>query len=222
MVECPERRRGGADTGGEGKALANDRWELSSDNAYSVLGVRHDADDADIAAAYRSLARVYHPDVAGESGNARMSRINAAWDRLRDPRRRDDYDRELGIYPVRRAPPRREPIKRTFGRASTQTQTTGPRATSTPVRHRRDGTGGAGPPPGRPSGSVLQFGRHLGWSIGEVARVDPGYLEWLEHRREGAPFADEIDDTLVRTGYRAVARRPRPKQEKSRRSWRRR
>ena len=41
----------------------------------------------------------------------------------------------------------------------------------------RDGTGGAGRPPGRPSGSVLTFGRHLGWSIGEIARVDPGYLD---------------------------------------------
>jgi hypothetical protein len=69
---------------------------------------------------------------------------------------------------------------------------------------------------------VLQFGRHVGWSIGEVARVDPGYLEWLEVRREGAPFADEIDAMLVRTGYRPAPRRPRPTQEKLRRSWRRR
>jgi curved DNA-binding protein CbpA len=200
--------------------LANDRWD-SGDTAYSVLGVRHDADDADIAAAYRSLARVYHPDVAGESGNARMSRINAAWDRLRDPRRRDAYDRELGIYPVRRAPRQRETARQPSS-TSTRSQAAHPSAPAPPVRHRRDGTGGAGPPPGRPSGSVLQFGRHVGWSIGEVARVDPGYLEWLEQRREGAPLADEIDDTLVRTGYRSSARRPRPKQEKARRSWRRR
>src|SRR5262245_18167501 len=97
LVECTERRRGAS----RGKPLMqNDRWDLTGENAYTVLGVRHDADDADIAAAYRSLARVYHPDVVGEGGNARMSRINAAWDRLRDTRRRDAYDRELGIYPV--------------------------------------------------------------------------------------------------------------------------
>jgi hypothetical protein len=65
---------------------------------------------------------------------------------------------------------------------------------------------------------VLSFGRHLGWSIGEIARVDPGYLEWLEHRREGAPYADEIDDTLVRAGFRETHRRPRPQQK---RRWRR-
>jgi curved DNA-binding protein CbpA len=203
--------------------LANDRWDLSGDNAYSVLGVRHDADDADIAAAYRSLARVYHPDIAGDSGNARMSRINAAWDRLRDPRRRDAYDRELGIYPVRRAPRRHEPARATAGAARAASHgAAAPAALSRALRHRRDGTGGAGPPPGRPSGSVIEFGRHLGWSIGEIARVDPGYLEWLEHRREGAPYADEIDDTLVKVGFRSIPRRPRPQPQTRRRGWRRR
>ena len=67
---------------------------------------------------------------------------------------------------------------------------------------RRDGTGGAGPAPGRPSGSVLRFGRHLGWSIGEIARVDPGYLVWLAERREGEPHREEIDSTLRSIGVR--------------------
>jgi DnaJ domain len=198
--------------------LTQNRWDLAGETAYTVLGVRHNADDADIAAAYRSLARVYHPDVAGESGNARMSRINAAWDRLRDPRRRDAYDRELGIFPGRRAP-RQAPLRR-GPRGSSQASTA--QAASHPAggRRRRDGTGGAGPPPGRPSGSVLGFGRHLGWSIGEVARVDPGYLEWLEVHREGAPYVDEIDETLVRVGYRETPRRPKP-QHGGHRRWRR-
>jgi hypothetical protein len=200
-------------------ALTQDRWDLTGETAYNVLGVRHDADDADIAAAYRSLARVYHPDIAGESGNARMSRINAAWDRLRDPRRRDAYDRELGIFPVRRAP-RQAPLRR-GGRTSTHA-TMGPAAPAPAgSRRRRDGTGGAGAPPGRPSGSVLDFGRHLGWSIGEIARVDPGYLEWLEVHREGAPYVDEIDEALVRVGYRETARKPKP-QQTGRRRWGRR
>ena len=64
----------------------------------------------------------------------------------------------------------------------------------------RDGTGGAGPPPGRPSGSVLDFGRHVGWSLGEIARVDPGYLVWLADRAEGERYRDEIDDILIRMG----------------------
>ena len=65
---------------------------------------------------------------------------------------------------------------------------------------KRDGTGGAGPPPGRPSGSVLDFGRHLGWSLGEIARIDPGYLVWLAERREGLRYREEIDRVLRAMG----------------------
>jgi curved DNA-binding protein CbpA len=68
-----------------------------------------------------------------------------------------------------------------------------------------DGTGGAGRPPGRPSGSVLDFGRHVGWSLGEIARVDPGYLLWLAERREGARYRAEIDALLNRMGMRRPA-----------------
>jgi curved DNA-binding protein CbpA len=68
-----------------------------------------------------------------------------------------------------------------------------------------DGTGGAGRPPGRPSGSVLQFGRHIGWSIGEIARIDPGYLVWLAERPEGARYRDEIDGLFERLGMRRPA-----------------
>jgi curved DNA-binding protein CbpA len=190
--------------------VAEDRSGVAGENAYSVLGVHQDSDDADIASAYRALARVYHPDVAGDAANARMSSINAAWDRLRTPQRRGEYDRELGIFPVRRAPRRSQP-KRTSRASSADPPIEATHVAG--VRHRkRDGTGGAGPPPGRPSGSVLQFGRHIGWSIGEVARVDPGYLEWLEAHREGASYLDEIDEALVKAGFRPTRRRP-PRQE---------
>ena len=199
--------------------MAEDRSDVASENAYSVLGVHQDADDADIASAYRGLARLYHPDIAGDGGNARMSRINAAWDRVRTPRKRDAYDRELGIFPVRRAPRRSEP-KRTSRQAGAEPPIEGTHVAA--VRHRgRDGTGGAGPPPGRPSGSVLQFGRHIGWSIGEVARVDPGYLEWLEAHREGALYVDEIDEALVKTGFRSSRRRPPKQQHQAKRRFRR-
>lgn len=69
----------------------------------------------------------------------------------------------------------------------------------------RDGSGAAGRPPGRPSGSVLDFGRHVGWSIGEIARVDPGYLVWLAERREGEPYRAEIDAVLDRIGVHRSA-----------------
>jgi hypothetical protein len=51
----------------------------------------------------------------------------------------------------------------------------------------------AGPPPGRPSGSVLDFGRYAGWSLGEIARHDVDYLEWLERSPSGRRLRAEID-----------------------------
>lgn len=188
------------------------RMATSPKDAYAVLGVEPDADDATIAAAYRVLARRYHPDIAGETATRRMMRINAAWDRLRDPDKRAAYDDELAeTDPARAAAAQNRPRRRHAAPAQPDAPTPG-------VDHRmdapyqgyqrpveRDGTGAAGRPPGRPSGSVLNFGRHLGWSIGEIARVDPGYLVWLEDRPEGRPFLDEIDATLRRSGFRTTS-----------------
>jgi curved DNA-binding protein CbpA len=192
---------------------------VRSSDAYTTLGVDQDADDAAIAAAYRTLARRYHPDVAGDGATAAMMRINAAFDRIRTPERRDDYDRELdedeSARPIQRRRRARttEPARSRAGAAAAARPGTGwtpPTATHPvdPAAWRsgwvpeRDGTGGAGPPPGRPSGTVLPFGRHVGWSIGEIARADPGYLVWLEERHEGRPYRAEIDTTLRATGYR--------------------
>lgn len=146
---------------------------------YDVLRVSPEADEEAIRAAYRALARRHHPDRAGAAGHYRMSEINRAWEVLSDPTRRAAWDRERAA------------------------ETADPRSSR---RTSREPTwvGAAGPPPGRPSGSMLTFGRHKGWSIGEIARVDPGYLEWLELRPEGRPFVQEIDHTLRRVGFRTL------------------
>jgi hypothetical protein len=55
-----------------------------------------------------------------------------------------------------------------------------------------EGHGAAGPPPGDPSGTVLTFGRYAGWSLGEVARRDVDYIEWLDRMPIGRLYcADE-------------------------------
>ncbi|MEA2677750.1 MAG: molecular chaperone DnaJ [Chloroflexota bacterium] len=65
---------------------------------YAALEVRHDATDAQIKRRWRELAREHHPDrAAGDAEaaatlTARMARINAAYDVLRDPARRAAYD----------------------------------------------------------------------------------------------------------------------------------
>ena len=48
---------------------------------------------------------------------------------------------------------------------------------------------------------MLEFGRHIGWSLGEIARVDPGYLVWLAERPEGEPYRREIDVLLAKIGF---------------------
>jgi hypothetical protein len=61
---------------------------------YRVLQVHPSAEPEVIEAAYRRLARKYHPDVNPDPGAAvRMRELSAAYDVLRDPARRAEYDR---------------------------------------------------------------------------------------------------------------------------------
>ena len=61
---------------------------------YNVLGVGRDASQDDIKAAYRKLARKWHPDVnAGDAAaEKRFKEINEAHEVLGDPDRRRKYD----------------------------------------------------------------------------------------------------------------------------------
>lgn len=65
----------------------------ASPDYYAVLQVSPTAETAIIEAAYRQLARLYHPDVDRTPGaKERMQTINAAYEVLRDPPRRAEYD----------------------------------------------------------------------------------------------------------------------------------
>lgn len=228
---------------------------------YKTLQVDPEADDEVIKAAYRGLARKYHPDVAvSDDAAARMAAINAAWDLIGDPeaRRRYDQDRKVRAYAT-------EATQREAGSAGAAREATGsggagqgqaasgsagsgqtgsarteapagaagpagatgstpPRSTPPPPPEQvsgdwtsgrsshgggydpsmrtADGLGAAGPPPGRPSGSVLNFGRYSGWSLGEVARADIEYIEWLDRTPIGRQYHDEIDQLLRKAGRR--------------------
>lgn len=62
---------------------------------YKTLQVDPEADPEVIQAAYRRLARKYHPDVmSGPEAAKRMVAINRAWALLEDPEARTAYDRE--------------------------------------------------------------------------------------------------------------------------------
>lgn len=62
---------------------------------YEVLGVRNDADIVVIRAAYRALAKRYHPDTSKEPrhlAEASFKKINTAFSVLSDPQNREIYD----------------------------------------------------------------------------------------------------------------------------------
>ncbi len=205
---------------------------------YKTLQVDPEAEDEVIQAAYRRLARKYHPDVAGGDAAERMAAINAAWALIGEPEARRRYDGDEAIRahaaeterrawasapkePERPAKPEQSggPAKPGGAAGPPPTPPRPPEEVSrdwTSGRssfgggyeasmHEPDGLGAAGTPPGNPSGSVLNFGRYAGWSLGEIARQDLEYIEWLDRAPIGRQYRDEIDGILRRTGRRQSA-----------------
>jgi molecular chaperone DnaJ len=61
---------------------------------YDLLGVSHDASEAEIKKAYRKLAMEYHPDRnSAPEAEVRFKEITEAYEVLRDPQKRAAYDR---------------------------------------------------------------------------------------------------------------------------------
>jgi curved DNA-binding protein CbpA len=185
---------------------------------YKTLQVDPEAEDEVIAAAYRRLARKYHPDAnSGPDADvaaaaARMAALNAAWELIGDPVRRTAFDRERAVRDAlsRRAadagsevPPPPRPAE-TVSRDWTSGRSSMGSGYDASMR-RPDGEGAAGPPPGPASGSVLNFGRYANWSLGEIARRDLEYVEWLDRMPIGRPYRDEIDAILRGAGRRRSA-----------------
>jgi hypothetical protein len=62
-------------------------------NYYTILQVDDNAEQGVIEAAYRQLARLYHPDInIAADAKERMQSLNDAYAVLRDPQRRAQYD----------------------------------------------------------------------------------------------------------------------------------
>ncbi len=62
---------------------------------YKVLGISYPADEREMRAAYRSLAKKFHPDAGAGSSEERFREIQDAYDLLCDPDRKAAYDRSV-------------------------------------------------------------------------------------------------------------------------------
>ena len=187
---------------------------------YKTLQVDPEADIEVIQAAYRRLAQKYHPDLASDpAAKARMVAINNAWGILRDPVARAALDDTRAAAALRAETSRAAPSAAAATAGSTpagpaSAGADGPSSNWTSGRsstgggydpttmRAKEGFGAAGPPPGNPSGSVMNFGRFAGWSLGEIARRDIEYVEWLERMPIGRPYREEIDVLLRAAGRR--------------------
>ncbi len=68
---------------------------MQGKDLYEVLGINRDATDKEVKAAYRRLARKYHPDVnpGDPEAERRFKELQAAYSVLGDPQKRKQYDR---------------------------------------------------------------------------------------------------------------------------------
>ena len=191
---------------------------------YAVLGVASTATPDEVATAYRTLARRHHPDVSAEA--RRPAADGGDQRRLERPAR----SREAGrVGPGERASSAADarPVRRTPGVAR-PTAPSAPRAPAARrARRHAAGTAPRAPSPGaaarraraprdRPPGTRAgRSCRSGGTSAGRWARsleVDPGYLAWLQPRREGAPYREEIDRSWRRLRSTPAGRSRHPPQ----------
>lgn len=152
-------------------------------DAYQTLQVDPYAEDIVLEAAYRVLARRYHPD--GElPDEARMADINKAYDLLRTAVRRRKYDREHHLRPVGPGIGAAKPAHAN----GTAGGTLAARATSM-----ANGAATAG-------ATILDFGRYAGWTLKDLAKHDPDYLRWLARSSGGVRYRNLILQVLPETG----------------------
>ena len=153
----------------------------SERDAYVVLQVLPEAPQDVIQAAYRALARRYHPDGLDPQVEL-MKEINVAYERVRSVERRALYDAERRRQAIPVGPGRHGVAEYPDGRSFA--------AAPSPIQRPAD---------------ELDFGRYTGWRIAQIARHDPDYLRWLSRHSTGLRYLDAIRRCLP--GERDLGRR---------------
>ncbi len=145
-------------------------------DAYGVLQITPNAEEFVLEAAYRALARHFHPD-GKTPDTARMTEINRAYELVRTAERRKRYDRLHQIRPV------------------------GPGMVGESPSMAAQAFGGRVPPPSAGPGGMgaatdsattIDFGRYEGWTLKDLVKHDPEYLRWLSRHSSGVRFRNQI------------------------------
>ena len=76
---------------------------------YAMLEVAPGASLPEIKRSYRRLARLHHPDLNKSALDDHIKRLNEAYEVLRDPDKRAEYDAQLAQMRLRAAQARRKP-----------------------------------------------------------------------------------------------------------------
>jgi curved DNA-binding protein CbpA len=156
-----------------------------SRDPYLILQLHPSAVPEVIEAAYRALARLHHPDRnGGPDADSSMADLNWAYHTLRDPERRATYDR--GRVPISVTPP------------------TAPGSSLT-ERVREAAAAAVDRDPDNPANATLDFGRYAGKTLGQIARIEPAYLEWLRRQSSGLRYRHQIDELLTAQATRRAA-----------------
>jgi curved DNA-binding protein CbpA len=143
---------------------------------YGILQVDPRAEPSVIQAAYRALALRMHPDHSRNDNTApAMAMLNRAYGVLRDPSQRRAYDQtrspEAGLV----APPP----------AATQPGSSVGERLRPPTEDRSA------------TSMTVAFGRYEGWTLQQIARQNPEYLEWLRRHSSGIGYRRQIDEILA-------------------------
>jgi molecular chaperone DnaJ len=104
---------------------------VAAKNYYRILGIPRSEPAEGVRAAFRALAKRYHPDRAGSGSAERFREIHEAYAVLSDPRRRGQYDTGLS-KDERPAAPRTDTWPESFTKARAWAPSTPPRTWGVP------------------------------------------------------------------------------------------
>lgn len=150
-------------------------------DAYEILQLHPSALPEVVEAAYHALAMLHHPDLNGNRDSGAMADLNWAYSVLHDPEERIAYDRRRrAVMGTPEHSSLLERMQRTVEAAEARDE------------------------PG-PAQVVVTFGRYAGMTLGQLARIDPVYLEWLRRHSSGARYRNQIDAVLATISTRRPA-----------------